>query len=267
MTNKLRLDVAMMEKDLAESRHQAQLLIMAGQVRVNGVILIKPSDPVLPEDEIVIDAGQRFVSRGGEKLQGALDAFLLSDFSGKICADVGASTGGFSDCLLQHGAKKIYAIDVGYGILHWKIRQDERVVCMERTNARYVEKLPEPVDFVCVDASFISLGVLLPVIRNWYGEAGGELIALVKPQFEAGKAVSAKARGVIRDPAVHKNVLMEILNIAITDGFRVRGLATSPILGPKGNKEFLLYCTTQPGEQPDVAKLIRQVLAAPAEKK
>jgi 23S rRNA (cytidine1920-2'-O)/16S rRNA (cytidine1409-2'-O)-methyltransferase len=266
MTKKIRLDVAMMEQNLVESRNQAQRVIMAGQVRVNGVVLIKASEMVMSEDQIILDAGPQFVSRGGEKLSGALAAFQLSDFRGKVCADVGASTGGFSDCLLQHGAEKIYAIDVGYGILHWKIRQDERVICMERTNARFVEKLPEAIDFVCIDASFISLSVLLPVIRNWYGEAGGELIALIKPQFEAGKAISAKARGVIRDPAVHKTVLSETLQMAVANGFRVRGLTVSPILGPKGNKEFLFYCTTKPGEESDLNYLIRQALAAPTGK-
>ncbi|MBI9048271.1 MAG: TlyA family RNA methyltransferase [Anaerolineaceae bacterium] len=266
MKNKIRLDVAMVNHGLVESRNQAQRVIMAGQVQVNGVVIIKASEQVNEEDMITLDSGPQFVSRGGEKLQGALDAFQLHDFSGKICADVGASTGGFTDCLLQHGATKVYAIDVGYGILHWKMRQDERVVCLERTNARYVEKLADPVDFICIDVSFISLDVILPVIRNWYGKNGGEVIALIKPQFEAGKEISAKGRGVIRDPAVHKNVLTSTLQMAASTGFRIKGLAQSPIVGPKGNKEFLLYCSSISGEQPDSARLIRQALLNPSGK-
>jgi 23S rRNA (cytidine1920-2'-O)/16S rRNA (cytidine1409-2'-O)-methyltransferase len=266
MSNKVRLDIAMVDLGLVESRNQAQRVIMAGQVTVNGVVIIKASEQVAEDDAIILDSGPQFVSRGGEKLQGALDAFNLHDFSGKICADVGASTGGFTDCLLQHGAKKVYAIDVGYGILHWKIRQDERVVCMERTNARYIEKLEDMIDFICIDVSFISLDVILPVIYHWLDPNRGEVIALVKPQFEAGKEISAKGKGVIRDPSVHKDVLTNTLTMAINNGFRVKGLAQSPILGPKGNKEFLLFASTANGEQPDVGRLIRQTLLNPVDK-
>jgi len=253
----------MVEQNLAESRNQAQGLIMAGQVRKNGEVVIKASESVEPEDVITVDAGPQFVSRGGDKLLGALNTFNLKDFSGKVCADVGASTGGFTDCLLQHGAAKVYAIDVGYGILHWKIRQDARVVCMERINARHLDKLPEAIDFVCVDTSFISLSVLLPVIRHWLTPQRGELIALIKPQFEAGREISAKAKGVIRDPGVHRAVLTETLQMAVNFGYLVKGLTRSPIQGPKGNKEFLMYCSNKPGEQPDIARLIRQTMALP----
>ena len=178
------------------------------------------------------------MSRGGEKLQGALDVFNMNDFSGKICADVGASTGGFTDCMLQHGAKKVYAIDVGYGILHWKMRNDERVICMERTNARYIEKLDDEIDFISIDVSFISLDTILPVSKNWLNKETGEIIALVKPQFEAGKEISAKGKGVIRDPAVHKSVLTKTITTAIANGLRIKGLTQSPILGQREIKNF-----------------------------
>jgi 23S rRNA (cytidine1920-2'-O)/16S rRNA (cytidine1409-2'-O)-methyltransferase len=261
MTKKERLDVVMVNQGLVESRNQAQRVIMAGQVQVNNVVIIKASEKVKEDDIISLDSGPQFVSRGGEKLQGALDAFNIHDFSGKICADVGASTGGFTDCMLQHGAKKVYAIDVGYGILHWKIRNDERVVCMERTNARYIEKLDDTIDFISIDVSFISLSVILPVVKNWLNNNTGEFIALIKPQFEAGKEISAKGKGVIRDPAVHKSVLTNTLTMAIAQGLHIKGLTQSPIQGPKGNKEFLLFCSMIPGEQPDTGKLIRQALS------
>ena len=260
MSKKERLDVTMVNLGLSESRNQAQRVIMAGQVQVNGVVMIKASEKVFEEDVITVDSGPQFVSRGGEKLQGALDAFNMHDFSGKICADVGASTGGFTDCMLQHGAKKVYAIDVGYGILHWKMRNDERVVCMERTNARYTEKLDDEIDFISIDVSFISLDVILPVVKNWLNKETGEIVALVKPQFEAGKEISAKGKGVIRDPAVHKTVLTNTLTMAAAQGLRIKGLTQSPIQGPKGNKEFLLYCSIVAGEQPDIGKLIRKAL-------
>jgi 23S rRNA (cytidine1920-2'-O)/16S rRNA (cytidine1409-2'-O)-methyltransferase len=196
-----------------------------------------------------VDAGPRFVSRGGEKLLAALEAFPVKP-NGLTCADVGASTGGFSDCLLQHGAAKVYAIDVGKGILHWKLRNDPRVVVMEETNARYVESLPEPVQLVVCDASFISLKILLPVMKGWLAplqlpplsaEMGEEIITLIKPQFEAGRRETAKGEGVIRDPAIHKRVLLEVLTFAVETGFGVRGLIKSPLLGPKGNTEFLAW--------------------------
>jgi 23S rRNA (cytidine1920-2'-O)/16S rRNA (cytidine1409-2'-O)-methyltransferase len=228
-------------------------LIMAGQVRVDGQVVDRASAGFLPEVQLTVDSGPRFVSRGGEKLLAALEAFPVN-VAGLTCADVGASTGGFTDCLFQHGAAKVYAIDVGKGLLHWKLRSDPRVVVMEVTNARYVEALPEPVDLVTVDASFISLKVLLPVVKGWiwppsgsphfrrkWGESQRGVIALIKPQFEAGRKESARGEGVIRDPQVHRRVLTEVLTFAQDEGLALKGLIRSPLLGPKGNVEFLVW--------------------------
>ena len=165
----------------------------------------------------------------------ALEAFGLTELHGEICADVGASTGGFTDCLLQHGAGHVFAVDVGYGELHWKLRNDPRVTVMERTNARNVKGFPEPVGLVTIDASFISLKILLPAVASWFGGRSGQVVALIKPQFEAGRKDAAKGEGVIRDPAVHRQVLGEVLNRAQDLGFGVEGLIRSPLLGPKGN--------------------------------
>jgi len=245
---KVRLDILMAERGLAESRSQAQRLVMAGQVRVNGQVEVKPAVRLLPGAEITVDTGPRFVSRGGEKLDAALLAFGCN-VSGVVCADVGASTGGFTDCLLQHGAQRVYAIDVGYGILHWKLRSHPRVTVMERTNARYLETLPEPVSFITIDASFISLKVLLPVVKGWFGPGSGQVIALIKPQFEAGRAEVNRGEGVIQDPDVHRSVLKETLAFASAVGFIPKGLIRSPLRGPKGNVEFLTLLATQ-GEEP-----------------
>jgi 23S rRNA (cytidine1920-2'-O)/16S rRNA (cytidine1409-2'-O)-methyltransferase len=205
---------------------------------------------------LTIDQGPPFVSRGGEKLLAALNAFAF-DPAGKVCADVGASTGGFTDCLLQHGAARVYAIDVGQGILHWKLRTDPRVVLMEGTNARFVEGLPEKVDLVTIDASFISLKLLLPVVKGWFhplaapGEPGeGNVIALVKPQFEAGRGEVARGEGVIRDPSVHRHVLQDVSAFALAQGYGMRGLLRSPLRGPKGNAEFLAWMD-YPAQHPD----------------
>ena len=237
---KKRLDLILTEKKLAESRSKAQRMIMAGDVRVNGQVVYKSSEQFTDDIEITIKEEPKFVSRGGYKLEGALQTFKLLDFSGKICVDVGASTGGFTDCLLQYGAKKVYAVDVGFGILHWKLRNHPQVVSMERTNARYVTSFPEQIDFVVVDASFIPLKILLPVIKTWFSEAGGMVVALIKPQFEAGRKIAAKGKGVIRDSNVHFSVLENVLNFAQDEGFEISNLEVSPILGPKGNKEFLV---------------------------
>src|SRR5215210_4995905 len=190
---KVRMDVLLVERGLAESRAKAQAMIMAGQVRVADQVTLKPATAVAGDAVLTVDSGPRFVSRGGEKLDAALEVFAI-DVTGLICADVGASTGGFTDCLLQRGAAKVYAIDVGKGILHWKLRNDPRLVVMEETNARYVESLPEPVSLVTVDASFISLKILLPVVKRWLfpdsppnfvenGRSWRGAIALIKPQF------------------------------------------------------------------------------------
>ncbi|HEX5836264.1 MAG TPA: TlyA family RNA methyltransferase [Anaerolineales bacterium] len=254
---KVRLDVLLVERGLAESRAKAQAMIMAGQVRVAGQTAIKPATAIPADSELSVDSGPRFVSRGGEKLDAALEAFQI-DVSGLTCADVGSSTGGFTDCLLQRGAVKVYAIDVGKGILHWKLRNDPRVVVMEETNARFVESLPEPVDFVTVDASFISLKILLPVVKKWsplfdsppnFEETGRSqrgVVALIKPQFEAGKKDVSRGDGVIRDPQIHRQVLIDVLSYAQQEGFTVQELIKSPLLGPKGNAEFLVWLTLSP---------------------
>lgn len=239
---KVRLDVLLVEKGLADSRAKAQALIMAGQVRVAGQVALKPATTVQPDATLKVDMGPKFVSRGGEKIEGALDTFKI-DVTGFVCADVGSSTGGFTDCLLQHGAVKVYAIDVGKGILHWKLRNDPRVVVMEETNARFVESLPEKIDFVSVDASFISLKVLLPVIKKWNVEKG--ILALIKPQFEAGKKEVSRGDGVIRDPEIHQQVLLDVLKYAKAEGFGLHGLVKSSLLGPKGNAEFLVWMSMQ----------------------
>lgn len=262
MKNKTRLDALMVERGLTESRTQAQRLIMAGQVTVDKVQVIKPSVMVTEETEIVVDHGPRFVSRGGEKLQGALDAFQLTDLSGMVCFDVGSSTGGFTDCMLQSGAAKVYAIDVGSGLLHWKLRNDPRVICMEKTNARDVQILPEMVDFGSVDASFISLKILLPVIKNWLKPETGQVIALIKPQFEAGRVEAAKGAGVIRDPKVHAEVLTDILRFVEETGMAVVNLIRSPLLGPKGNTEFLVLIQNRNASRNDLKALIRSVFVS-----
>jgi len=237
---KERLDLVIFNKDMVDSRSLAQRIIMAGSVSVNGEIIFKPSHKISEDDVIIINHGPDFVSRGGEKLDKALIEFGLTNLASFVCVDVGSSTGGFTDCLLQYGAKKVYSIDVGYGILHWKLRNDMRVVVMERTNARYVEKLPEKIDMVTIDASFISLRVLLPVVRKWI-EENAIVVALIKPQFEAGKKDAAKGAGVIRNTEIHEKILNEILEFSLSNGFEVKGLIKSPLIGPKGNIEFLVY--------------------------
>lgn len=255
--SKERVDVVLVTCGLAESRAQAQRLVMAGQVRVNDQVVDKPSDRIDLDATLVVDTLPRYVSRGGEKLEAALSQFHLTVLDGMVCADVGASTGGFTDCLLQHGASKVYAIDVGYGVFHWKLRNDPRVVVMEKTNARYVNRLPEPVALVTLDAAFISSKILLPVIKGWYGEEGGKMVALIKPQFEAGRKEAAQGGGVIRHPAIHQRVLGEVLAFANQQGFGVGGVMSSPRLGPKGNREFLALLIF-PGE----AKEAEGMLAA-----
>ncbi|MDY7078557.1 MAG: TlyA family RNA methyltransferase [Chloroflexota bacterium] len=239
---KKRLDVLLVERGLAESRAQAQRLIRAGLVRVAGQVSDKPGTQVMTDTKITLQATPRFVSRGGEKLEAALARFGL-DVTGMVAADVGASTGGFTDCLLQHGASRVYAIDVGYGQLAWRLRNDPRVVVMERTNARYLESLPEMVSLITADASFISLELILPAAVGWLaptsvGGSGGKVIALIKPQFEAGRREVGKG-GVVRDRRVHRSVLERVLGIAAELGLGLRGLMPSPLRGPAGNVEFL----------------------------
>jgi 23S rRNA (cytidine1920-2'-O)/16S rRNA (cytidine1409-2'-O)-methyltransferase len=261
---KKRLDLHMVDCGLADSRSLAQRLVMAGQVRVDGELVLKPSTLVPENAQVVIERRPAYVSRGGEKLTAALQAFPVSP-DGLVCADVGASTGGFSDCLLQHSARRVYAIDVGKGILHWKLRQDPRVVVMEETNARYLECLPEPIALATIDASFISLKILLPVVWGWFSgpeeqpasdtspaaSLPGQVIALVKPQFEVGRREASRGSGVVRDPESHRAVLEEILGFAQAQGYQPRGLIRSPLLGPKGNVEFLLWLEgSQPNAEP-----------------
>ncbi|UCD98039.1 MAG: TlyA family RNA methyltransferase [Chloroflexota bacterium] len=245
---KLRIDIILVEKGFADDLSLAQRLVMAGKVRVNNQLVLNPSAAYPENVSIQLAESPRFVSRGGDKLQSALEVFKI-DVTGMTCADVGASTGGFSDCLLQNGCKRIYAIDVGRGILHWKIRQDPRVNVMEGVNARSLESLPELIDLVTLDASFISSKVLLPVIKGWLNPSSGQVIVLIKPQFEARKEQTSAGRGVIRDPEIHKQVLNEVLTFAESEGYQTSGLMRSPVVGPKGNIEFLARCSLL--KQPD----------------
>ena len=239
---KSRLDVLLVERGLAESRSLAQRLVMAGQVRVNGQVVLRAATSIPRDALLEVDQGPRYASRGGEKLEAAFQSFPVKA-DGYVCADVGSSTGGFTDCLLQHGAIRVYAIDVGHGILDWKLRQDARVVVMEDTNARFVETLPELIQLVTIDVSFISLKIILPVVAGWLPKdvSGGSVLALVKPQFEAGRHEVSRGKGVIRDPRVHRQVLLDVLGSTVTVGYALRGLICSPITGPKGNVEFLAW--------------------------
>ncbi len=238
MVKKDRIDLLLVGRGLVESRSLAQRLIMAGQVRANGQVVPKPASKVDIAAKLTIDRGPRFVSRGGNKLEAAFEAFPI-DVAGLVCADVGASTGGFTDCLLQHGAAKVFAIDVGHGVLHWKMRKDPRVVVMEKSNARYIDSLLEPVEFVTIDASFISLKTLLPVVKGWSDSS--QIIVLIKPQFEAGRREVARGKGVVRDPEIHRRVLIDLLLFVENMKFGLHGLIQSPVKGPKGNTEFLAW--------------------------
>jgi 23S rRNA (cytidine1920-2'-O)/16S rRNA (cytidine1409-2'-O)-methyltransferase len=239
-----RLDQVLVERGLCESREKARRAILAGQVRVNQRRAAKPSDNIRPEDQVTIDAPEKYVSRGGHKLEHALRKFQV-DVQGQVAVDFGASTGGFTDCLLQAGAAKVYAVDVGYGQLAWKLRTDPRVVVMEKTNARHLtpERMPPPfgpADIVVADCSFISLKLILAPAAGLLRPLG-RIIALMKPQFEAGKAEADKGAGVIRDPAVHERVLLELREFVATQSSLTWLAHTeSPLLGPAGNKEFLL---------------------------
>ncbi|MHB8134020.1 MAG: TlyA family RNA methyltransferase [Anaerolineaceae bacterium] len=237
---KERLDILLTDRGLVESRSLAQKLVMAGNILVNGQPIFKPASKVDLTSEITVQSGPKFVSRGGEKLEPALESFGFTNLEDKICADLGSSTGGFTDCMLQHGAKRVYAVDVGYGILHWKLRNDARVVVMERTNARYIKEFQDQIDLVTIDASFISLKTLLPSVKDWL-PFDGNVIALIKPQFEAGKQEAAKGAGVIRDQLIHKKIIHDILTYVLNLEFDIKGLLLSPLKGPKGNIEFLVH--------------------------
>lgn len=281
--SKQRLDQRLVALGLTPSREQARRLIMAGEVLVDGQRADRPAEPVAEAAVITLKARPRFVSRGGEKLEAALAEFGL-DVAGRVCADVGASTGGFTDCLLQRGAARVYAIDVAHGVLDYRLRTDPRVVVMDDTNARYLAHLPEPVSFVSIDAAFISLKILLPVVKGWLtsppssasrplpphlsGEGGGgwgvggEVVALVKPQFEAGRREASRGGGVIRDPRIHRRVLLEVLELAVETGFAVRGLRPSPLRGPKGNVEFLLWLAGGPPASAVLPQVVEAALLA-----
>ncbi len=261
MSPKQRVDVLMFERGLASSREKARAMIMAGEVLLDGQPVLKPGISIATDSAITVKNKPRFVSRGGEKLSWAIDTFKL-DVKDRICADVGASTGGFTDCLLQSGAARIYAIDVGYGQIDYALRQNDQVVVIERTNARFLESLPESVSLVTVDASFISLKLLLPTIKNWLATPA-DLIPLIKPQFEAGRHDVGKG-GVVRDSKIHKRVLKDILAFAQEIGFHVNGLTASPIKGPAGNVEFLAWLKygTAPQEINDLDSLIQVALSS-----
>ena len=257
MSDKMRLDVAVFERGLAETREKAKALIMAGSVYLNGQKALKGGAAVKDTDIIEVrGAVNPYVSRGGLKLHKAVQNFGLS-LEGCVCMDIGASTGGFTDCMLSNGAAKVYAIDVGYGQLAWKLRCDERVVNMERTNFRYVthEQIPEQVDFASVDVSFISLRKILPVMRELLRD-GGRAVCLIKPQFEAGRENVGK-RGVVRDRAVHESVVASITEFAVESGFNVCNVDFSPIKGPEGNIEYLMLV-----EKSDSAAMLWQGSAA-----
>jgi|ERR1051326_3095453 23S rRNA (cytidine1920-2'-O)/16S rRNA (cytidine1409-2'-O)-methyltransferase len=238
----LRLDQALVDRGLCESREKAKRAIIAGQVRVNDQLAHKPSDSVKESDQVALDAPEKFVSRGGFKLEHALDHFKI-DVTGHTAIDLGASTGGFTDCLLQRGAAKVYAVDVGQGQLAWKLRRDKRVVVMEKTNARELtpQKMPQPflpADIIVVDCSFISLRKIIPAAVALL-KASGKLVALIKPQFEAGKREADRGAGVIRDAAIHERVLRELQAFVEERSLKWRGVTQSPLVGPAGNKEFL----------------------------
>jgi 23S rRNA (cytidine1920-2'-O)/16S rRNA (cytidine1409-2'-O)-methyltransferase len=238
-----RLDQALVERGLCESRERAKRAILAGQVRINAQSAHKPSDSVKPDDRLTLVADEKYVSRGGHKLEHALRHFQL-DVTGLTALDLGASTGGFTDCLLQHGAAKVFAVDVGRGQFAWKLRHDPRVVVMEKTNARHLTaaQFPQPfspADLAVIDCSFISLRNILPAAIALL-RPDGRIVALIKPQFEAGKAEADKGRGVISDPSVHERVLNELREfVRAQSGLRWQGVVESPLLGPAGNKEFL----------------------------
>jgi len=245
--NKLRIDQLLVERGLAESRSLAQRLVMAGQVRVAGEMVHKPSAMVTSDANLEIKRRPRYVSRAGAKLAAGLEAFQIRP-EARVCADVGSSTGGFTDCLLQQGAERVYAIDVGKGQLHWKLRQDPRVVIMENTNARYLEALAESVSLLTIDVSFISALRILTQAAGWL-DTDGEIVVLIKPQFEAGPDRVGKG-GIVRDPQTQREVLELVTRGASELGFFAHGIIRSPVLGTKGNQEYLAWLRFMEGELP-----------------
>ncbi len=259
--SKVRLDVLVHQRSLAASREKAQAMIQAGQIMVDGQRMDKPGTLVAEQADIEVHGDKlRYVSRGGLKLEKALECFKV-DCQYKVVLDVGASTGGYTDCVLQNGARRVYAVDVGYGQLDWTLRNDPRVINLERTNIRYIssEQLPELMDIITIDVSFISATLVLPAIRPWL-KPGGRIICLVKPQFEAGREKVGK-KGVVRDSQVHIEVIEKVINCALGLDLGLAGITFSPVKGPKGNIEYLLLLETQ--DQPlnkDWQYLVRDVV-------
>jgi 23S rRNA (cytidine1920-2'-O)/16S rRNA (cytidine1409-2'-O)-methyltransferase len=238
-TTSQRLDQLLAARGLAESREKAQRLILAGRVRIAGLVAAKPGRRVAADAELTVDAGERFVGRGGEKLEHAFNTFRL-EVRGLVCLDIGASTGGFTDCLLQRGAAKVYAIDVGAGQLHWKLRNDPRVVAMDKVNARYLRPadLPETADFAAIDVAFISLTKILPAVKDML-RSGSRIVTLIKPQFEAGRREVGRG-GVVRDEEVRRKVVESVRRFGENElGLRWLGVCESPLRGPAGNVEYL----------------------------
>ena len=263
---KERLDKLLVASGMVPTRAKAQAYIMAGEVRVNGEVVTKAGMQISAESKLEVAEQMPFVSRGGYKLDGAIAQFGL-DVTDAICADVGACTGGFTDVLLQKGAAHVFAIDVGYGQLDWRLRQDERVTVLERTNARYLESLAQPVSFVVIDVSFISLKLILPAVQKWVSaEPQGspsrqfDIVALIKPQFEAGKKQVGKG-GIVRDHAVHQSVLQDVTNWAQENNLYVWGLTLSSIVGAEGNIEFLVWLRGTPSPTLELDQAIAAVLA------
>ena len=262
MSEKIRLDNLIVQKGITESREKAKALIMAGQIYIDNQKCDKAGQMVDPEKVNVELRGEtlKYVSRGGLKLEKAMAKFPIN-LEGKVCMDIGASTGGFTDCMLQNGAKKVFAVDVGYGQFAWKLRQDPRVVNMERTNIRYVEKeqIGEDLDFASIDVSFISLKLVLPVAKKLLSSSG-EIVALIKPQFEAGREQVGK-KGVVKDSGVHFSVVRNIVDFALEIGFSVEGLEFSPIKGPEGNIEYLMYIKNNGVEKAIEDSVIEELVA------
>jgi 23S rRNA (cytidine1920-2'-O)/16S rRNA (cytidine1409-2'-O)-methyltransferase len=250
---KERLDVLLMQRGLTESRSRSQALVLAGEVLVDGQPAQKPGMKVPISAELELIAPLPYVSRGGYKLAAALDQFEI-DVSNCICADVGACTGGFTDVLLKRNARRVYAIDVGYGQLDWNLRNNQQVVVMERTNARYLGTLPETIEFICVDVSFISLRLILPVANNWLA-SDGDIVSLIKPQFEAGPEKVGKG-GVIRNPEIHRQVLEDFTRWSVENQLYPAGLIPSPIVGASGNREFLIWLKQDQGIPFDIDRAI-----------
>jgi 23S rRNA (cytidine1920-2'-O)/16S rRNA (cytidine1409-2'-O)-methyltransferase len=258
VTEKIRIDQLLVERGLVESRNEAQRIIMAGEVRVGGQLVFKPAHKVARGEEIHLEQKPRFVSQGGDKLDHALHTFEIQ-IEGAICADVGASTGGFTDCLLQNGAARVYAVDVGKGQLHWKLRNDPRIVIMEGINARYLSSLPEMVGIITIDVSFISLRLIFPAVLKWMDRAGS-IIALVKPQFEAGRELVGRG-GIVRDPNIHRQVLLKVMTEAKKLGLHPKGLIGAPVVSPRKNVEYLLWLSLEDGER-DLDQIVNHALSS-----